>query len=65
MHGRTSEEVLWAALFALAVLVHEGAPPHGAALRATASARLLPLLRGCMRAYRVRYPPHRSNAQLA
>lgn len=54
-HGRGSEEVLWAALFALAVLVREGGAPHARALRA-AAAGVLPLLRACMHAYKARAP---------
>ena len=58
-------QVLWAALFSLAVLVREGTPPHDAALRAAAAAGLLPLLRACMAAYRVREPWARIKARIA
>ena len=46
-------QVLWAALFALAVLVREGSAPHSLALRSTAAAGMLPLLQSCMAAYKV------------
>lgn len=50
-------QVLWAALFALAVLVREGSAPHSLALRSTAAAGMLPLLQSCMAAYKVRTSP--------
>lgn len=53
LHGRTSEEVLWAALFALAVLVREGSAPNRPALRSAAVAGILPLLHSCMAQYKV------------
>ncbi|BDA46284.1 hypothetical protein COCOBI_08-3760 [Coccomyxa sp. Obi] len=53
-HGRVNEEVLWAALFALAVLVREGSAPHSLALRSTAATGMLPLLQSCMAAYKAK-----------
>ncbi len=53
LHGHSSEEVLWAALFALAVLVREGSAPNRPALRAAAAAGILPLLHSCMAQYKV------------
>jgi hypothetical protein len=53
VHGSGSEEVLWAALFSLAVLVREGSAPNRPAVRAAASAGLLPLLQSCMGHYKV------------
>ncbi len=54
MHPLSLWQVLWAALFALAVLVREGSAPHSLALRSTAAAGILPLLQSCMAAYKVR-----------
>ena len=54
MHPLSLWQVLWAALFALAVLVREGSAPHSLALRSTAAAGMLPLLQSCMAAYKVR-----------
>ena len=46
-------QVIWAALFALAVLVREGSTPHSPALRAIAAAGVLPILEAVLRDYKV------------
>jgi hypothetical protein len=48
----SNEEVLWAALFSLAVLVRDG-NPHPQAARAIVGAGMLPLLRSAMATYQV------------
>ena len=47
------QQVIWAALFALAVLVREGSTPHSPALRAIAAAGVLPILQTVLRDYKV------------
>ena len=46
-------QVIWAALFALAVLVREGSTPHSPALRAIAAAGVLPILEAVLKGYKV------------
>ena len=48
-----TQQVIWAALFALAVLVREGSTPHSPALRAIAACGMLPILNACMSDYKV------------
>ncbi|CAK0751193.1 hypothetical protein CVIRNUC_002049 [Coccomyxa viridis] len=52
--GNSSDEVIWAALFALAVLVREGSTPHSPALRAIAACGMLPILNACMSNYKAK-----------
>ncbi|CAL5227738.1 g10754 [Coccomyxa viridis] len=52
--GSSSDEVIWAALFALAVLVREGSTPHSPALRAIAAAGVLPILQTVLSNYKER-----------
>lgn len=47
------QQVIWAALFALAVLVREGSTPHSPALRAIAAAGMLPILENVLTDYKV------------
>ena len=47
------QQVIWAALFALAVLVREGSTPHSPALRAIAAAGMLPILENVLKDYKV------------
>ena len=54
MRGDVTQQVIWAALFALAVLVREGSTPHSPALRAIAACGMLPILNTCMSDYKVR-----------
>ena len=53
MCGDVTQQVIWAALFALAVLVREGSTPHSPALRAIAACGMLPILNACMSDYKV------------
>lgn len=55
--GAQSEEVLWAVLFSLAVLVRDGAQPFQPAIRAVAAAGIPPLLTNALQAYKVRTLP--------
>ena len=47
------EEVLWAALFSLAVLIREGSNPYILSTEAAVQAGLLPLLQSAVRDYEV------------
>ena len=49
-----NEEVLWAALFSLAVLIKEGGEPYMLSTTAAVSAGLLPLLKVALKDYEVR-----------
>ena len=51
--GSSSEEILWAALYALAVLVRDGDRPFRPAVTAVARAGFLPLLRSVLSEYQV------------
>ena len=51
--GAENEEVLWAVLFSLAVLVRDGANPFQPAIRAVAAAGIPPLLSTALQAYKV------------
>lgn len=51
--GAENEEVLWAVLFSLAVLVRDGADPFQPAIRAVAAAGIPPLLSTALQAYKV------------
>lgn len=53
LHGSSQEEVLWAALFSLAVLVKEGSRPFQPATRALLKAGMLQLLEGALLEYKV------------
>ena len=53
MRRGVTQQVIWAALFALAVLVREGSTPHSPALRAIAACGMLPILNACMSDYKV------------
>ena len=53
--GAENEEVLWAVLFSLAVLVRDGANPFQPAIRAVAAAGIPPLLSCALQSYKV--PP--------
>jgi hypothetical protein len=53
-YGAGSDEVLWAALFALAVLVREGRDPFRPAARAAAAAGTLHILRVAIAKYKAR-----------
>ena len=53
MRRDVMQQVIWAALFALAVLVREGSTPHSPALRAIAACGMLPILNACMSDYKV------------
>lgn len=48
-----NEEVLWAALFSLAVLIREGAQPYELSITAAIAAGLLPLLKVALKDYQV------------
>ncbi len=48
-----NEEVLWAALFSLAVLIREGGDPYIASTDASVQAGLLPLLQAALKDYEV------------
>ncbi len=48
-----NEEVLWAALFSLAVLIREGGDPYIASTDASVEAGLLPLLQAALKDYEV------------
>jgi len=48
-----NEEVLWAALFSLAVLIREGGDPYLASTDASVEAGLLPLLQAALNDYEV------------
>ena len=48
-----NEEVLWAALFSLAVLIREGQQPYELSLTAAVTAGLLPLLKVALKDYQV------------
>ena len=48
-----NEEVLWAALFSLAVLVREGGDPYTISTSAAVEAGLLPLLQTALKNYEV------------
>lgn len=48
-----NEEVLWAVLFSLAVLVRDGANPFQPAIRAVAAAGIPPLLSSALHTYKV------------
>ena len=52
--GAENEEVLWAVLFSLAVLVRDGANPFQPAIRAVAAAGIPPLLSSALQTYKVR-----------
>ncbi|KAK9817719.1 hypothetical protein WJX72_001212 [[Myrmecia] bisecta] len=52
MYGSRNEEVLWAALFSLAVLVREGSNPYRPATRAVAAAGVLGHLQRAMADYK-------------
>jgi hypothetical protein len=52
LYGGENEEVLWAALFALAVLVREGTKPSAPAAMAVTKAGLLKLLEDALPAYK-------------
>ena len=54
LHGAAQEEVLWAALFSLAVLVKEGSRPFQPATHALLKANMLQLLEGALHEYKVR-----------
>ena len=58
LHGNSQEEVLWAALFSLAVLVKEGSRPFQPATRALLKAGMLQLLEGALLEYKVSTSPH-------
>ena len=62
LHGSSQEEVLWAALFSLAVLVKEGSRPFQPATRALLKAGMLQLLEGALLEYKVctQLPSHHS-----
>lgn len=47
------EEVLWAALFSLAVLIREGSNPYMLSTEAAVHAGLLPLLQSALKDYEV------------
>ena len=47
------EEVLWAALFSLAVLIREGSNPYILSTEAAVRAGLLPLLQAALKDYEV------------
>lgn len=49
-----NEEVLWAALFSLAVLIREGGNPYELSTTAAVDAGLLPLLQAALKDYEVR-----------
>jgi hypothetical protein len=51
--GSRNEEVLWAVLFTLAVLVRDGAHPFQPAIRAVAAAGIPPLLTTALQTYKV------------
>ncbi len=51
--GAENEEVLWAVLFSLAVLVRDGANPFQPAIRAVAAAGIPPLLSCALQTYKV------------
>lgn len=51
--GAENEEVLWAVLFSLAVLVRDGANPFQPAIRAVAAAGIPPLLSCALQSYKV------------
>ena len=53
MRRAVTQQVIWAAVFALAVLVREGSTPHSPALRAIAACGMLPILDACMSDYKV------------
>lgn len=53
--GADNEEVLWAVLFSLAVLVRDGANPFQPAIRAVAAAGIPPLLSSALEFYKVRH----------
>lgn len=53
VHSSALQQVIWAALFALAVLVREGSTPHSPALRAIAAAGVLPILQTVLGGYKV------------
>ena len=53
MRRGVTQQVIWAALFALAVLVRGGSTPHSPALRAIAACGMLPILNACMSDYKV------------
>jgi hypothetical protein len=48
-----AQQVIWAALFALAVLLREGSLPHSPALRAVAAVGMLPILEVVLTDYKV------------
>lgn len=50
------EEVLWAALFSLAVLIREGSNPYIVSTEAAVHAGLLPLLQSAVKDYEVLTP---------
>lgn len=50
------EEVLWAALFSLAVLIREGSNPYILSAEAAVQAGLLPLLQSAVKDYEVKAP---------
>lgn len=56
-YGAESDEVLWAALFALAVLVREGGNPYRPATRAVAAAGTLRILQAALQEYKVDREP--------
>jgi len=60
--GARNEEVLWAVLFSLAVLVRDGANPFLPAICAVAAAGIPPLLSEALQTYKVGcFPPIEAN----
>lgn len=56
--GEENEEVLWAVLFSLAVLVRDGANPYQPAIRAVAAAGIPQLLTTALESYKVHLVLH-------
>ncbi|DBA73902.1 TPA: hypothetical protein ACH3X2_009553 [Trebouxia sp. C0005] len=59
-----NEEVLWAALFSLAVLIREGGDPYIASTDASVEAGLLPLLQAALKDYEARVGGNNDDADM-
>ena len=55
--GSENEEILWAVLFSLAVLVRDGANPFQPAIRAVAAAGIPPMLTTALDTYKASWRP--------
>ena len=55
--GSENEEILWAVLFSLAVLVRDGANPFQPAIRAVAAASIPPMLTTALDKYKASWCP--------